>query len=278
MARGGSAREPLAHWDVVPPRAEGVDTRRIIGVMLGYGDKLSPPFTKSMVGAFAGLLVAKWAGYDEAEREAVAAFEGRAFVPELPEALRRSAWKRPIRTHANAVVEALKGMTSRHAAVSPFTRYLVDVAPLVTSAAEQAASFVTDLLQWVQQVETDSPVGREVAAGVLDETLRHVAGRDWQEIGECATPAPVADLMLELANPVRWVRGFTIHASASAGCSSGCRPPASTRPLAWSLSQRLGRTFSGQGSSAWRSTGSHTPSDSAERFWPASNVQDSSVR
>lgn len=201
MATGRSARQPLTRQDVVPTRVERVDPRGIIRQMLGHRGELSPPFTKRLVGPLAGLLIAKWAGYDEAEREAVAAFEDRAFVPELPEALRRPAWERPIH-HADAVVEALKNMMAPPAARFPSTRYLVDVAPLVTSAAEQDPTFVSGLLDWVYQVEMDSPVGREVAGRVFDETLGDVAGRDGREIGECTTPAPVADLMLELANPV----------------------------------------------------------------------------
>ena len=201
MATGRTAHEPLARQDVVPPWAQGVDPCGIIRQMLRYRGELSPPFTKRLVGPLAGLLIAKWAGYDEAEREAVAAFEDRAFVPELPEALRRSAWERPIH-RADAVVEALKNMMAPPAARFPSTCCLVDVAPLVTFAAEQDPTFVAGLLDWVRQVEMDSPVGREVAAGVLEETLRDVVASDGREIDEYTTPAPVADLMLELANPV----------------------------------------------------------------------------
>ena len=169
--------------------------------MLGSRGELSSPFTPRLVGPLAGLLIAKWAGYDEAEREAVAAFEDGAFEPELPEALRRPAWELRIH-HADAVVEALKNMMASPVARFPSTRYLADVAPLVTSAAEQDPTFVAGLLDWVHQVEIDSPAGRGVAARVFDETLRDVAGRDGREIGECTTPAPVANLMLDLANPV----------------------------------------------------------------------------
>ena len=202
MALGRRARESAAHRDVAPSRAEAVDLRESIWQMLDHQEELSLPFTESVMGPLVGLLIAKWAAYDEAEREAVAAFDGRAFVPELPEALRRSAWERPVEGDADAVVEALKNLTARQPPASPFTRYLVDVAPLVTSAAERYASFVAGLLEWVHRVEIDSPAGREVSAGVLDETLRDVVDRDGREIGEYTTPAPVADLMLELANPV----------------------------------------------------------------------------
>ena len=202
MERESSARQPLARRDVVPRRTEGVDPRASIGQMLGHRDKLSPAFTKGIAGPLAGLLIAKWAGYVEAEHEAVAAFEDRMFAPELPDALRRAAWERPIEGDADAVVDALKNLTVRHPPASPYTRYLVDVAPLVTSAAERQVSLVAGLLEWVHSVEMDTAAGRDVAAGIFDETLRDVVARDGREIGECTTPAPVADLMLELVNPV----------------------------------------------------------------------------
>ena len=202
MTTGRSAGQPLARRDMAPRRSEGADLRASIGQMLGHGGKLSPPFTKSMAGPLAGLLIAKWAGYAEAEREAVAAFEDRAFAPELPDELRRPAWERPIEGAADAVVDALKNLTVRHPPASPYTRYLVDVAPLVTSAAEREASLVAGLLEWVHGIEMDAPAGRDVAAGVFEETLRDVVAGDGRDAGERTTPAPVADLMLELANPV----------------------------------------------------------------------------
>ena len=45
-----------------------------------------------ILGPLAGLLITKWASHDESEREAIAAFNEEAFTPELPEALRLSAW------------------------------------------------------------------------------------------------------------------------------------------------------------------------------------------
>ena len=61
----------------------------------------------------AGLLIAKWAGYDESEREAIAAFNEETFTPELPEALNLSAWDRPTKHHAGDVAAALSEITVR---------------------------------------------------------------------------------------------------------------------------------------------------------------------
>ena len=61
MERGRSVRQPVARRDVVPPRAEGVDPRGLIGQMVGHRDKLSRPLTQGAMGPLAGLLIAKWA-------------------------------------------------------------------------------------------------------------------------------------------------------------------------------------------------------------------------
>ena len=202
MAGVNSARQPDTGPEVAPPRAERIAPCGIIWQMLDdHRGESWPLLAEHALGPLAGLLIAKWAGYDQAEREAVAASDGCAFARELPEALSRPAWERAGDGHALALVEALKSMTARQAGTSPFTRRLVDTAPLVVSAAERRPSLVAGLLQWVHQVEMDTPAGRRAGADAFDETLRAVVRRNGREIGGYTTPAPVADLMVELADP-----------------------------------------------------------------------------
>ncbi len=245
MATGRPARHPGSRPVAAHPRGEGIDPRAIVWQMADAGRGESrTPFATDALGSLAGLLVAKWAGYDEAERQAGAANDGRAFAPELAEALRRPAWERQAERHADAIVEALKNMAGRHAGVSPITRCLVNVAPLVISTAERHPSFVARLMEWVHQVEMGTATGRRAAAEVFDETLRGVSSRDGRQIGEYLTPAPVVDLMVELANPVPGERvydpcfGFggllvraaqRLHASARTDSATG-----------WSDGQRTG--------------------------------------
>ena len=154
-----------------------------------------------VMGPLAALLIAKWVSYDESEREAIAALDGQIFVPTLPEALRRPAWERPTAGHADAVVGALKAVTTTQAAAGASARHLSQVAPLVTSAAEQDRSLVEDLVQWVCQAEIGTPGDQEVAARAFDDMLRDVLNRFESHSNWCTTPVPVAALMLDLANP-----------------------------------------------------------------------------
>ena len=156
---------------------------------------------EQILSPLAGLLIAKWAGYDESEREAIAAFNEETFTPDLPEALKLSAWNRPTEHHAGDVAAALRDITAHSVAGYPAARYLARVAPLVTHAAKRSRRTYEWLHAWVVQIDLGSPEGRALAARVFDDTLRTVMVTQGRLVGEFATPQHVAALMLELAGP-----------------------------------------------------------------------------
>ena len=156
---------------------------------------------EQVLAPLAGLLIAKWAGYDESEREAIAAFNEEAFAPDLPEALRLSAWSDPATSHAGEVAEALRGMTARKCAGNAAARYAIRVAPLVTHTAERSRPTFERLYECVRQIDFGTPDGRTLAARMFDDVLRTVLARQGKLIGEFTTPDYVAALMLELVNP-----------------------------------------------------------------------------
>ena len=153
------------------------------------------------LGPLAGLLIAKWASHDESEREAIAAFNEEAFTPELPEALRLSAWSDPTTSHAGEVAEALRGMTAPNGAGSAAARHAARVAPLVAHAAARARPIYERLYAYVRQIDFGAPDGRTLAARMFDDVLRTVMARQGKQVGEFATPEHVAALMLDLADP-----------------------------------------------------------------------------
>ena len=156
---------------------------------------------EQILSPLAGLLIAKWAGYDESEREAIAAFNEETFTPELPEALNLSAWDRPTQNHAGDVAAALSEITACSVAGSTATRYVARVAPLVIHAAEKSRSTYERLHAWVNQIDLGTPDGRALAALMFDDALRTVMATQGRQVGEFATPQHVAALMLELAAP-----------------------------------------------------------------------------
>ena len=154
-----------------------------------------------VLGLLAGLLIAKWAACDESEREALATFDERAFTPELPEALGLPAWEEPASNHADAVVEALGGMTTSNGAEGAATCYVTRIAPLVIRAAENSPEMYGRLLGRVRRLDLKTPDGRTLAAHLFDDVLRMMLDERGKRIGEFITPEPVAALMLSLANP-----------------------------------------------------------------------------
>ena len=154
-----------------------------------------------VLGSLAGLLIAKWAGYDESEREAIAAFDEEAFTPTLPVALRLPAWDHPTVDHASNVAEALEAIAATSSATSVAARYVARIAPLVTRAVERSRPTYERLHAWVGQIEFGRPGGRALAARLLDDALRKVMTEQGRLVGEFATPEHVAALMLELADP-----------------------------------------------------------------------------
>ena len=154
-----------------------------------------------VLGLLAGLLIAKWAACDESERKALAAFDEQAFTPELPEALGLPAWEEPASNHADAVVEALGGMTTSNGAEGAATCYVTRIAPLVIRAAENSPEMYGRLLGRVRRLDLKTPDGRTLAAHLFDDVLRMMLDERGKRIGEFVTPEPVAALMLSLANP-----------------------------------------------------------------------------
>ena len=161
----------------------------------------APASPDRMLGPLAGLLITRWASHDESEREAIAAFDEEVFSPELPEALRRSAWDDPTRNHASQVAAALGAMATRNDAGSAAVRHVGRVAPLVTHAVEGSPSTYERLYARVRQIDFTRPGGRTLAARLFDDVLRTVMARQGNRAGEFVTPNEVATLMLELADP-----------------------------------------------------------------------------
>ena len=170
------------------------------GTTLDARRRTTTPFNHALA-PLAGLLIVKWAGYDESEREAIAAFNEETFTPELPEALKLSAWERPTERHSNEIAAALREMAGNGGAGNATARYVARVAPLVTQATERSHRAYERLHAWVGRLDLGTPKGRALAARLFDDGLRTVMATQGRLVGEFATPQHVAALMLELADP-----------------------------------------------------------------------------
>ena len=172
------------------------DLRAALDKVVPEGDPMD-----TWLGPLAALLIARWAGYDESEREAVAAANGQPFAPELPEALRLPAWDGPVSAQADAVAESLRGMDALVRTGSNVARYLAPVTPLIVRALENSQSMFMELLAWVRRLELGTPQGRALAARLFDDILFEAVKKQGKLLGEFITPRTVIDFMLELAKP-----------------------------------------------------------------------------
>ena len=212
-----------------------------------------------ILGPLAGLLIAKWAGYHESEREAIAAFNEEAFTTELPQALKLSAWDRSTERHASEVAAALGEMTANSATGNAAARYVARVAPLVTQATESSQRTYERLHAWVSRLDLGTPEGRALAARLFDDALRTVMatqGRLARGVRHTAAMLLLSCSSWRAPNPA--TESMT-PVSGSASCSSARRADFARR-----LGPRHpanGSMSSMPGSSVSRSTRCPTRSD-----------------
>ena len=143
----------------------------------GRGDDTWTSRWHVTLGALAGLLIAKWAGCNEALR--------------LPHG------DQLIEDHASALLAALGEETSRRGA----PRDLEPVELPVMAAATKMPEMYRAIIGWLRGIDLGSSHGLRVAAGAFDAAVRFVVHRNGRHAGEFITPLRVADLMLDLAKP-----------------------------------------------------------------------------
>lgn len=167
---------------------------------------MSAPPVGDRLAALAGLVVLRWAAWQEAEQEAVAAFDETPFSPFLPSALRRPAWAAlgtgtGTGTDASEAVvlagvrELAEGGPGRGGRIGG---YASAVAPVVVAGAARG---IADLAAWAAALDFGTVPGRAAAADAFEDVLakaRETGGRDG---GQFVTPDPVADLMVRLLDP-----------------------------------------------------------------------------
>ena len=171
-----------------------------LGAALGGSRSTTTPLGQ-LLGPLAGLLIAKWAGYYESEREAIAAFNEEVFTPELPQALKLASWDGATERHASEVAAALRATIANSSTGNATARYVARVAPLVTQASESSRPTYERLHAWVSRLDLGTQEGRALADRLFEDALWKVMATQGRLVGEFVTPRHVADLMLELADP-----------------------------------------------------------------------------
>ena len=152
-------------------------------------------FSSLVMGPLAALLVIKWVGRYESERRSLGTLYDALAVVErdFGDEELEPEWEQPTEPH---FIETLERAAADRATASPKARYVADVAPLLIYLA--GTPFLRWALSRARETEIGTPEGRAKALERFDKELRRVRKFN----GESTTPAPVADLMLELVNPL----------------------------------------------------------------------------
>ena len=175
------------------PEHDATLDRELVDVMSHSGYRRRE-YLSLVTGPLAAALIIKWVGCDELERQSLGALYETLDVleRELDDDELEREWEEPAEAR---FIEALKRIVTDHPSRSPKTHYVANVAPLLMNVAGKP--FLQLALSKAGEAEIETPEGRAKALQCFDEQLR----RTRRFNSEFTTPAPVADLMLELAKP-----------------------------------------------------------------------------
>ncbi len=164
--------------------------------------RTTPPISGSEFGvALAALIFLRWADFEEAEREAIAAFDDVDCEPVLPAKLHWRSWcnihdPRGLEYTFGELASALgRFSNSRH---DPMAAGLHRVAPLVEKLSRFPADTLARLVDWLAHQPFETPGDRRALRDVFDSVLAKTYGRF---AGEFFTPKPIAALMVAMGNP-----------------------------------------------------------------------------
>lgn len=164
--------------------------------------RANSPISGSEFGvALAALIFLRWADFEEAEREAIAAFDDVDYEPVLPAKFHWRSWcnihdPRELKQHFRELPSALDRFSnSRHDAMAT---QLHRVAPAIEKFARFPTETLTYLIQWLADQPFETPKDRRTLRDVLDSVLMKSFER---YSGQFHTPVQVAEIMVELAKP-----------------------------------------------------------------------------
>jgi|TARA_R110000868_G_scaffold409926_4_gene696576 type I restriction enzyme M protein len=164
--------------------------------------RANSPISNSEFGvALAALIFLRWADFEEAEREAIAAFDDVDYEPVLSTKFHWRSWcnvQNPgeLEHIFRELPSALdRFANSRHDAMAT---QLHRVAPAVEKLSRFPADTLAHLIHWLADQPFETPADRIAVRDIFDELLRK-SGDRWA--GQFFTPKPVVELMVALSEP-----------------------------------------------------------------------------
>jgi type I restriction enzyme M protein len=163
----------------------------------------SPLRSHEFIEAFATLIVLRWADFQEAEQEAIAAFDDTNYEPVLPASLHWRTWHQlPMGELWPFLTEQLSSAlhrlnNSRH---NPLATHLHRLAHPLQKMSDLPIPSVPSLVQWLAEQPFETPHDRRQLLYAFDEILE--ASPDKSD-SKFKTPPQIAGLMVALAAPAK---------------------------------------------------------------------------
>lgn len=174
----------------------------VAGLDAALTSVLSTSATNALIReVFAAFLLLRWADLQDAEQEAMAIFEGRAYQPLLPQMLQWRHWARL--DHPNTIADRLYELANyveglRGDVGHPVAAYLHTLADPLRRVLKVNIVYLIDLVRWVGELPFETPSERRALLDVFDQVI--VETGDSYD-GQFSTPVNIARLVVALAHP-----------------------------------------------------------------------------
>jgi type I restriction enzyme M protein len=152
--------------------------------------------------ALAALIYLRWADFQEAEHEAISAFEDTEHKPVLPSSMHWRTWhllppKELQHFFANRLPKALaQHNNSRHISIAT---HLHRIGPTVEKMGRLSSELLSELVSWLAEMPFETSHDRRALLDIFDSVLARIL--DKRISGEYLTPPSLAKLLAELAAP-----------------------------------------------------------------------------
>lgn len=150
--------------------------------------------------ALAALIYLRWVDFQEAEAEAMAAFDDSEHVPALPPAFHWRRWCMlpPPELQSLLANEIPSGIERVGRSNEPWAGPLLRILPAIRSLSNLSVRAIDYLVHWLAEQPFETPSDRRRLLIVFDVFLDRASER---EFGQFRTPSDIVELMVALAAP-----------------------------------------------------------------------------
>lgn len=148
--------------------------------------------------ALAALIFLRWADFQDAEREAIAAFDEDDFTPVLPSRLHWRSWCELPPEQLSETLKSVMGRIVDHEPDAALAVQLSRITPGLEVLLWYPPDVVKSMCQWLRTHPIETPAERLALRRAFDECS---ASADVEDAGMLRTPDEVVNVMVRLADP-----------------------------------------------------------------------------